>query len=139
MHRRVVVAGRDAFDVVAAIVRLQRPFRAEHHAGSHGGLAAGVTDIEALQALRRLRQVERLGKGFEACRHMLAVGQACAQGLFGVGHRQLLPAGAGTTHPVADLQFAASRFGDRRNQHRKSSCVTLTINSAGRSRSWWLR
>ncbi len=40
---------------------------------------------------------------------MLAVGQAGVERLLGVGHRQLLPAGAGATHPVADGQLAAAQ------------------------------
>ncbi|MCY1414599.1 hypothetical protein D9M71_300530 [compost metagenome] len=40
---------------------------------------------------------------------MLTVGQACAQRLLGVGHRQLLPARTGAAHSVADGQVTAAQ------------------------------
>jgi excinuclease ABC subunit C len=62
VHGRVVIAGSDAFDVVAPVIGFDRPFRTKHHARRHGGLAAGVTDVVALQALRRFVQVEDFGQ-----------------------------------------------------------------------------
>ena len=43
-----------------------------------------MADVITLQALRRLVQIQRLGQRFETRCHMLAIGQACAQRLFGV-------------------------------------------------------
>ncbi|MNP24049.1 hypothetical protein D3C76_1167850 [compost metagenome] len=47
---------------------------------------------------------------------MLTIGQACAQGLLGIGHRQLLPARARAAHPVTDGQFATTQLIDGRDQ-----------------------
>ena len=49
-QRAVVVPGRDAGDVEAAVLLLQRPFGAEHHARGHRALPARVADVEALDA-----------------------------------------------------------------------------------------
>ncbi|MNO75440.1 hypothetical protein D3C76_664860 [compost metagenome] len=109
MHGRIVVAGGHAFDVETAVIGLDRAFRAEHHAAGHGGLAAGVADVVALQALRYFVQAKHLGQGLETGGHVLAIGQAGVEGLLGVGHCQLLPAGPGAAHPVGDGQLAAAQ------------------------------
>jgi hypothetical protein len=50
---------------------------------------------------------------------VLAVGQARAQRLLGIGHRQLLPARARAAHPVADGQLATTQLVDGFDQCRK--------------------
>ncbi|MNN20808.1 hypothetical protein D3C81_1341040 [compost metagenome] len=66
VHGGVVVASGNAFDIEAAVIGLDRAFRAEHHATGHGGFAAGVADVVAFQALRHFIQAKHLGQGFEA-------------------------------------------------------------------------
>ncbi|MNL08578.1 hypothetical protein D3C87_1293050 [compost metagenome] len=119
MHCGVVIPGRNAFDVIATVVRLDRAFRTEHHTGRHGRFAAGVTDVVALETLRRFIQLQHFRQRIEACRDVLTIRQARAQGLFGVGHRQLLPARSRTAHPVTDGQFATTQLVDGRDQCRK--------------------
>ncbi|MNL06415.1 hypothetical protein D3C87_1270500 [compost metagenome] len=119
MHRSVVIARGDAFDVVASVVGLDRAFRAEHHAGGHRRFAAGVADVVTLQTLRWLVQVQHFGQGIETCGNMLPVGQSCTQGLLGIGDRQLLPACPGPTDPVTDGQFATAQLVDGCDQGRK--------------------
>ena len=53
-----------------------------------------MTDVETLQPHRRLIEFQRFGQRLEARRQMLTIGQPRAQGLLGVGQRQLLPARA---------------------------------------------
>ncbi len=76
--------------------------------------------VVALQTLWWLVQIEDFGQGVEACGHVLSVGQARAQGLLGIGHRQLLPTRAGAAYAVADVQLAATQFVDRLDQGRGS-------------------
>ncbi|MNJ11025.1 hypothetical protein D3C77_51920 [compost metagenome] len=109
VHGGIVVAGRDTFDVEAPVVGLQRPFGPKHHAGRHRRLTTGMADVVTLQTLRGFIQGQHLGQGFEPRCHMQAIGQACTQRLLGVGHRQLLPARAGTAHAVADRQLAPTQ------------------------------
>ncbi len=56
-HRREVVTRRDAVDVVAAIFGTLHGAGFAYHAGRHRGLAHGVADVEALNALRSLIQI----------------------------------------------------------------------------------
>jgi hypothetical protein len=85
VHGGVVVARGDAFDVVAPVVGLQWPFRAENHAGCHGRLATGVADVEAFQPARLLIHIQRFGQCLEPCSQMLTARQSRAERLFGVG------------------------------------------------------
>ncbi|MNS77091.1 hypothetical protein D3C72_1106650 [compost metagenome] len=116
VHRRVIIAGRNAFDVVPAVVGLDRAFGAEDHAGRHCRLATGMTDVVALQALWRLIQLQHLGQCVEARRNVLTIRQARTQRLLGIGHRQLLPACSRATHAMADGQFTTAQLVDGRDQ-----------------------
>ena len=58
-HRCVVIAGRLRFQVETSVVALQRPCRVEYNAGSNGGLARCVTDVEALEPLNWFVKLKR--------------------------------------------------------------------------------
>ncbi len=131
MHCRIVVSGGDALDVVAAIVGFQRAFRAEHHTGGDGSLAAGVADVEAFQAHRWLVELQRFGQCVEACRQMLTIGQARAQRLFGVGQRQLLPACPRRAYPMGDGQLDATQLGDGIDQRGEILVYRIDDQLAG--------
>ncbi len=74
VHRRIVIARGNTLDVVASIVRLQRPLRPEDHAGRHRRLAAGMADVEAFQAHRRFVEFQRFGQCVEPRGQMLTIG-----------------------------------------------------------------
>ena len=46
LHGGVIVSRRDAIDIEAPILRLERPLAVEYHTGGHGRLAAGMADID---------------------------------------------------------------------------------------------
>src|SRR5579863_2457415 len=104
MHGGVVVAGLDAADVEAAIVALERTLLAEYHARGDRIRAARVADVEALDAVRRLLQIEGLAQIFQAGLDAGARQSAHGQRLFRIVVHHLQPARAN----AADL---------RRNAH----------------------
>ncbi|MNZ98883.1 hypothetical protein D3C78_1181880 [compost metagenome] len=116
MHRRVIIAGRNALNVVPAVIGLDRTFGTEDHAGRHRRLAAGVTDVVALKALWRFIQLQHLGQCIEARRNVLTIRQARTQCLLGIGHRQLLPARPRAPHAMADGQFTTAQLVDGGDQ-----------------------
>jgi hypothetical protein len=59
-HRRIVVAGLDAFDVEAAVIALLHGAIDADHAGRDGAFAHGMADVETLDATRRVGQSQRL-------------------------------------------------------------------------------
>src|SRR3546814_4118118 len=67
---RIVIARGNAFDVVAPVIGLDRALRTKHDARRHGRFATGMTDVVALQPLRRLVQVKNVSQeiGRAACR-----------------------------------------------------------------------
>ncbi|VVN29392.1 hypothetical protein PS681_04755 [Pseudomonas fluorescens] len=78
-----------------------------------------MTDVVALQTLRRLIQIQHFGQCLKPRCRVLTVGQACAQCLLCVGHGQLLPARTCTTHPMTDGQLSATQLMNRLDQRRK--------------------
>ena len=112
MHGSIVIARGDAFNVEAPVIRLDRTFGAEHHAGCNGRFTAGVTDVIALQPLWDFVEFQYFGQGLKACRNMQTVCQAGNQRLLGIGDRQLLPSRPRATHPVADGQLSAPQLFD---------------------------
>ncbi|MNC40062.1 hypothetical protein D3C75_887510 [compost metagenome] len=119
MHRRVIIAGRNALNVVPAVIGLDRTFGTEDYAGRHRRLAAGVTDVVALKALWRFIQLQHLGQCIEARRNVLTIRQARTQCLLGIGHRQLLPARPRSSHAMADGQFTTAQLVDGGDQRGK--------------------
>src|ERR1700723_2215200 len=66
IHGRIIVAGLNTGDVEATVLALQRALLAEHHARGHRVRAARVADVEALDAVRRLLEIEGIAQIFEA-------------------------------------------------------------------------
>ncbi len=131
MHGGIVVAGRDAFDIEAAVIRLARSFAVEDHAGGDGALALGVADVETLHALGPLGEIQRIAQRVQATR---VAGLAAEPGLerdLGIAAGHLQPARTLGAHPSFDLHPALGAFRERRLQERRSSGSTLTTSSGG--------
>src|SRR3546814_7632105 len=52
-------------DVVAPVLAAHRAVGVEYHARGHRGLAHGVADVEALDALRQVGQAEHVAQRFD--------------------------------------------------------------------------
>src|SRR6185437_12041423 len=117
VHRRVVVAGRDAADVEAAVMRLLRPFRPEHHAGRHGEFAAGVADVEALEAPRRFGQFQQALQVLEARAQGLPAGKALGQRGLRIALGHLQEARAFAAHAALQLHRVAALFRQHFGEH----------------------
>src|SRR5579875_646690 len=80
-QRAVIVAGRDAGDVEAAVLLFERPLGAEDHTRGYRALPTRVTDIEAFDPDGTLRQIERLRERGEHLFCALPLGEPHPQGL----------------------------------------------------------
>lgn len=61
IHRRIIIARRDASNVIAPILRTQRAVSIKHHTGSDGLFTHGMADVKALHPLH-FRQFQHTGK-----------------------------------------------------------------------------
>src|SRR5437879_8974009 len=77
----VVVARLHAFDVVATVFAPAHVHAIVHHAGRHRGLAHGVADVEAFDALHGVGQAERLAQRREPRSLSAVLGELRLQGL----------------------------------------------------------
>ncbi len=88
--------------VEAAVIALERALGAEHHAGRDRRFAHRVADVEALDALRRLAEVQLAPDGLELVRDRGAARRAHLQAERRIVARHLDPARAGAAHVAAN-------------------------------------
>src|SRR6185295_14518477 len=113
-HRSIVIAWFDAGNVEATILGLDRSFRPEHYARCHGALASRVTDIEAFDAVWRLRHLQVLPQRLEMALDSDAIQCSHAQrlGCIGVGHGH--PARSEPACGAPDAHRMTGTFAERR-------------------------
>jgi hypothetical protein len=88
-HRRIIVTRGDSANIETPVIGLAGSAIDKHDAGGHRLLALDMADIEALQALRRLRQLQGLLQGLKACARIAGTCQARRQRQGGIVLRHL--------------------------------------------------
>src|SRR3546814_16938769 len=107
VHRRVVVARLDPGDVVAPVLAAHRAVGVEYHARGHRGLAHGVADVEALDALRQVGQAEHVAQRFDPRALSGLAAELGGERHLGVAARKVQEAGAVAATDGLDLHPAA--------------------------------
>src|SRR5579871_3184152 len=125
MHGRVVIARLDSRDVEAPVLPLEGALGSEHDAGGDRIGASRVADVEALEALRRERQTERIAQLLEMRLDLGALESVHLEGLLGVPLHHLEPARADPAHRARYLHPMAGALRECRLQEGASLEVVL--------------
>src|SRR5207249_4076612 len=90
-HCRIVITRFDTTDVEASILGLLHARSFPHHTGGHRCFTLCVTDVEALNAARRVCQFKRSLQSFKLVLGTASLALARLDGEFGIGESHLDP------------------------------------------------